>query len=83
MTFYSFMMKYHRGQHTPAGDLAEDMYDDKELFPRNRSCKFAGWHNLILGHLKSNDACNECIAVFEECWKDYVACERKRLKRNS
>ncbi len=83
MTFYSFMMKHHRGQQSPAGDLAGDMYDDKDRFPRNRSCKFTGWHDLILRYLRSNDACADCISVFEECWEDYVACEKRRLKRNS
>ena len=83
MTFYTYMMRNHKDQMTNEGDLARDMIRDKERFPRNRACKFDAWHRIILNHLHSYGACEECIEAFENCWKEYVACEKSRLRRNS
>ena len=82
MTFYTWMMRNYKGDVSPAGDLATDMERDKEGFPRNGAGKFQGWHDLILRYLELQGACWECIEVFEECWKEYELCERKRLKRS-
>ena len=79
MTFFTWMMRNHKGDESPAGDLATDMHLDKESFPRNGQGKFQGWHDLILRYLERQHACRECIDTFEECWKEYELCERKRL----
>jgi len=80
MTFYTYMMRNHSGQDTPAGDLADDMKWDKENFPRNGVGKFDGWHSLIRRYLEREGACYDCLRVFEECWRDYELTERRRLK---
>lgn len=82
MTFYTFMMRNHQGNDSPAGDLANDMKQDSEKFPRNRPGKFDGWHKIIYDHLVRNGACDACLHVFEECWEEYKRCEKKRLSRN-
>lgn len=82
MTFYTFMMRNHLNDNTPAGNLAKDMKRDKESFPRNRPCKFNGWHSIIWDYLQSRNACREYLEVFDKCWKEYVKCEKKRLNRN-
>ena len=79
MTFFTWMMRNHKGDPTPAGDFAADMHRDKEHFPRNGTGKFQGWHDQILSYLYRQQACPECIDIFEECWKEYELCERKRL----
>lgn len=82
MTFYTFMMKNHLNEDAPAGDLAEDMKRDKDSFPRNGKGKYDGWHTIIQDYLQSRNACRECLEVFEDCWEEYVKCEKKRLNRN-
>ena len=47
MTFYTYMTRNYLNEDSPAGDLAQDMRHEKETFPRNRSCKFDGWYQLI------------------------------------
>ena len=79
MTFYTFMMRNYKCTNIPAGDLAEDMKLDSEKFPRNRQ----GWHAILHDYLVENDACSDCLEVFEECWEEYVRCEKKKLNRNS
>jgi uncharacterized protein YozE (UPF0346 family) len=77
MTFYTFMIRNHLNEDTPAGDLAQDMYGDTETFPKNRPCKFDGWHRLIRSYLEQENACRQCLETFETCWKEYVECEKK------
>ncbi|MCR4707887.1 MAG: sterile alpha motif-like domain-containing protein, partial [Clostridiales bacterium] len=57
MTFYTFMMRNYRNMDTPAGDLARDMFEDKERFPRNRVAKLDGWHQILRSYLKRQHAC--------------------------
>ena len=82
MNFYNWMMRNHRDEDTPAGDLAADMEHVKDSFPRNGTGKFDGWHRLIRSYLVQRHACSECLEVFEECWEEYVECEKSRLNRN-
>ena len=82
MTFYTYMMRNHLGKDSPAGDLAMDMKRDKDHFPKNRSCKFNGWHQFIRYCLSGQGVCSDCMEVFEECWKEYERCEKKRLNKN-
>lgn len=83
MNFYNWMMRNHRDEDTPEGDLAADMEHVKDTFPRNGVGKFDGWHRLIRSYLVQRHARSECLDVFEECWKEYVECEKSRLNRNS
>ena len=82
MTFYTYMTRNYLNEDSPAGDLAQDMRHEKETFPRNRSCKFDGWYQLIRSYLLRKNACMECLAPFDECWEEYVRCEKKRLNKN-
>lgn len=82
MSFYNYMVRKYRNCDSPAGDLARDMARDSENFPRNRPCKFKGWHDIIHNHLVRNDACDACLETFEECWEEYVRCEKKKSKRS-
>ena len=82
MTFYRYMMRNHRGADTPEGDLADDMMRDRERFPKNGKGKFDGWHKLIRGYLEKSGACAECLSVFENCWEEYVRCEKSKSSRN-
>lgn len=83
MNFYNFMMRNYKDAAEPKGDLARDMYEDREAFPRNGKGKFDGWHRIILNHLERNDACVECIETFKEAWEEYVRCEKKKSKAGS
>ena len=59
MTFYTFMMRNHRGKNTPEGDLAGDIFQDRESFPRNGKGKFDGWHRILRGYLERQHACSD------------------------
>lgn len=78
MTFYTFMMRNYRNEDTPQGDLARDMHEDRDSFPKNGKGKFTGWHKIIRDYLEYNDACDKCLDAFEESWEEYVRCEKKR-----
>ena len=80
MTFYNVMMRNYRNGEGAKRDLACDMHDDKEKFPKNGARKFDGWHKILREYLEGQGACDDCLDTFEECWKEYEQCERKRLK---
>jgi len=82
MTFYTFMIKHYLNSNSPEGDFARDMKGDKKSFPSNSKGKYNDWHDVILDYLYSRNACMECLVIFEECWEEYVRCEKKRLNRN-
>ncbi|MCC8073679.1 MAG: sterile alpha motif-like domain-containing protein [Clostridiales bacterium] len=71
-------MKNYLNTDTPGGCLAEDMHEDKEKFPRNNGVKYAGWHRYIRSYLTENEACDNCLEVFEKCWEEYEIEERKK-----
>ncbi len=82
MTFYTYMMRNYLTEASAKGDLARDIKRDGMDFPKNRSCKFNRWHGLIHDYLEKRRACSACYEAFEECWEEYVECEKKRLNRN-
>ena len=82
MTFYRFMMRNYRDGVGAKRDLARDMQDDGEKFPANGVGKFDGWHKILRDYLEEQRACDDCLATFEECWEEYVKCEKARLRRN-
>ena len=81
MKFYTYMMRNHKGEDSPAGDLAADMYRDKEAFPRVSELKVTGGHYLVRNYLARNGACSDCIEAFEECWAEWLEAERRRTGR--
>ena len=76
MTFYTYMMRNYRGKRSPKGDLADDMFLDRETFPRNRNVKFDGGYTILRDYLEEQHACQECLIVFEQCWTEYVTFEK-------
>lgn len=80
MSFYRYTIKRYLNENSLKGDLARDMKADKN-FPINSSCKFDGWKMLIREYLESQGACYDCLLVFDEVWKEYEICEKKRLNR--
>lgn len=81
MTFYSYMMKTHRGTETGEGKLAGVMGKDRERFPRNGPVKYDGWHRLIRDHIHRNPAYAGLAPVFEACWEQYEQLEREKRRR--
>ena len=73
MRFYTYMMRNYKTADGAKGDFARKMREDKERFPMNRPCKFAGWHDLTRDYLIRHNASEETLATFEECWAEYVA----------
>lgn len=82
MTFYTFMMRNHRGMNTPEGDFAGDIFRDRENFPRNGQGKYNGWHRILRCYLENQCASSARMDVFEKCWMDYVLREKRRLNKN-
>ena len=80
MTFFTYMMRNHKGQDTCYGDLADDMYEDRDSFPRPTRGEIEDWHDEIRGYLEDSGACWSCLDVFEECWEAYAKAEETRLK---
>ncbi|MDT3768195.1 YozE family protein [Gleimia hominis] len=63
MNFYEWVTQHYYNQDTPEGDLAGDMaWDD-----------YAGANTkeAILTHLHRCGACDDCIGVFNRCWRRY------------
>lgn len=81
MTFYTYMIRNHLKERGPKGDLARDMKGDAGSFPRNTKGKLDDWCTVIENYLWSQGACYECAAVFETCWREYAARERKSRNR--
>ena len=80
MKFYTFMVRNHIDDTGPIGKLARDMKEDKEHFPMNGVMKFDGWHRIMRDYLEGCGAEDKYQDAFEEAWKEYEQCERKRLK---
>lgn len=62
--FKSWLAKRYSGKHSAKGDLCRDIKSDKNISGRLSKEK-------VKGYLKRCGACNECIEVFEEVWKEY------------
>ena len=71
MTFYDYMMQNYLNTNSPSGDLANDMQTDFDNFPRNKLNSLKTWHTKIRKYLENHSACDACLRVFEECWKEY------------
>lgn len=72
------MIRKYLNGNCKKSDLAHDMHLDKSNFPRNGKGKYTGWHKVIYEYLTDRDACHDAILVFEECWKEYLECEKKK-----
>jgi hypothetical protein len=64
-------------------DHANDMAGDEAEFPTRVGIKDCDGHGVIRGYLEGCQACDACLDVFEECWKEYAECEKKRLSASS
>ena len=65
MNFYDWMIGKYYGKDTPRGDLAGDMKHEEDGFPKD------GDRQRILDYPDGMFACDECIALFKRCWRDY------------
>ena len=83
MTFYKYMTENYCKASGRKHDLAADMRSDWRQFPRTASWDQPDGHRVIRSYLEFCQACDDCLDVFEECWKEYVRCEKSRSSRNS
>ena len=85
MNFYNFMMKNYRQENGAKGSLAFAIHNDREDFPRNGVGKFSGWRKILRDYLERHRIDDSRMKAFEECWEEYVQCEKEkaRLRRNS
>ena len=84
MNFYNYMIRNYKGTGSPEQDFANIIRMDKDRFPRNRACKLDAWGRLLKDYcLRHPDLYGDSRSTFDKCWKDYVACERERLNKNS
>jgi hypothetical protein len=68
------MTQKYQEELSPQGELARDIKKDKERFPRNGHGKFKGWYRIFVGQ----EICKTHLDAFEECWKEYVECEKSK-----
>lgn len=66
MTFYEFVVKNYDGKNEPAGDLAEDMQDDKN-FPKQAT----DW-DKIESYLYSKGAITDAISTAKKVYAEYT-----------
>lgn len=83
MTYYTYMIRTYISAPGPKGDLARDMKEDKERFPRNSPVKLKGWHKLIDEYLLENGAEAGCLDAFEQSWDEYVMSLKNKKERMS
>ena len=83
MTFYGYMKRHYYGREGRKADLANDMAGDEAAFPTRVGIKDGDGHGIIRDYLESCQACDACLDVFEECWKEYESCEKSRLSKSS
>ena len=83
MTFYAYMMQFYFGTEGRKADLANDMASDEAEFPTRVGIKDRDGHGVIRGYLEGCQACDDCLEVFEECWKEYEQCEKNRSNTSS
>lgn len=81
MTFYTYMVRNYKNEDSPKGDLAKDIYGDKESFPRNGQGKWKARGNWIRDYLESCGACDACMEIYDECWEEYVLWKKAQLKK--
>ena len=83
MTFYRYMIDNYYKAEGRKHDLAADMKSDWREFPIRVTSTQPDGHKVIRGYLEFCQACDDCLDVFEECWKEYVQCEKSKSNRNS
>ena len=82
MTFKTWMKQKYMDGPGRMGKLAYDIWTD-DKFPMNGNGKFDGWHRVIEQHLQRCGANPVYVETFEQCWEEYVKCEKERLNRSS
>lgn len=83
MTFFGYMKRHYYNKTGRKADLANDMAGDEAEFPRRVGIKDRDGHGVIRRYLEGCRACDACLDVFEECWKEYAECEKSRSNTNS
>ena len=83
MTFYRYMIDNYYKAAGPKHDLAYDMKSDWREFPIRVTSEQPDGHRTIRDYLEMCRACDDCLDIFEECWKEYVRCEKRRSNKNS
>ena len=83
MTFYGYMKRHYYNKTGRKADLANDMAGDEAEFPRRVGIKDRDGHGAIRRYLESCQACDACLDVFEECWKEDAECEKSRSSTSS
>lgn len=76
MRFCTWMKKQYLHENSPKGKLARDIKSDGRNFPAE------GRYSKVRKYLIVRNADEHCLQVFEECWEEYTACEKKRLNAN-
>ena len=82
MTFYTYMMKTHKGKLSHGNGLAGDMYEDRASFPRNKGYSDKERQKL-LDYLHEQHAIDACIESFELCWEEYVQHEKAEEEKKA
>lgn len=82
MTFKTWMKRKYIDSTDRKGKLAQDIWTD-DKFPMNGNGKFDGWRRVIEQHLQRCGADPIYVEMFEQCWEEYVKCEKERLSRSS
>lgn len=77
VTFYRYMIENYYKAEGRKHDLADDMKSDWQEFPTRVKSTQPNGHKVIRQYLEDCGACDDCLKVFEECWKEYVRCEKK------
>ena len=83
MTFYRYMIDNYYKASGRKHDLAYDMKSDWQEFPTRVNASQIDGHKVIRRYLEDCGACDDCLDVFEECWKEYARCEKKILNSGS
>lgn len=72
MTFFTWMVRTHKNDSSPLGDLARDMWRDSKNFTRSTAYR----RNQV--YLELCGACTSCMEAFEEAWKEYAVFKTER-----
>lgn len=67
MAFYTWLMKNHRHENTPLGELAEELHKHSHIITRGQGYKRSRAYVQILCKT------SEHLDAFEEAWKGYTA----------
>lgn len=82
MSFKVWMRRNYYNGVSDKGDLARHIWAD-EKFPLNGKGKYNGWHSLFADYLRERGTEPFVMEIFEQCWEEYVVCEKGKSSRRS